>query len=86
MSKSIIKIQDVWKIYTMGEVEVAALRGLNLEVKKGDKVPELSSTALAENTFNVKNLGTGQYVVEDWSFYDEDQDNAPIFEGVKLIF
>jgi len=27
----IIKIEDVWKVYTMGEVEVPALRGLNFE-------------------------------------------------------
>jgi putative ABC transport system ATP-binding protein len=28
----IIKLVDVWKVYTMGEVEVPALRGLTLEV------------------------------------------------------
>jgi len=36
--KNIIKIKDVWKIYKMGEVEVKALRGLNLEIKKGEFV------------------------------------------------
>ncbi|MDD5111802.1 MAG: ABC transporter ATP-binding protein [Candidatus Altiarchaeota archaeon] len=28
----IIKLEDVWKVYTMGTVEVQALRGLNVEV------------------------------------------------------
>ena len=32
----IIKIENVWKIYKMGEVEVPALRGLNFQVKKGN--------------------------------------------------
>ncbi|MFH1399406.1 MAG: ABC transporter ATP-binding protein [Candidatus Woesearchaeota archaeon] len=36
MRGPIIKLVDVWKIYRMGEVDVAALRGLNLEVKEGD--------------------------------------------------
>jgi putative ABC transport system ATP-binding protein len=30
--KPIIKIKDVWKIYKMGETEVKALRGLNLDI------------------------------------------------------
>ena len=28
----VIELEDVWKIYTMGEVEVAALRGLSLKI------------------------------------------------------
>lgn len=34
MKKTIIKLEDVWKIYKMGEVEVNALQGLNLDVKE----------------------------------------------------
>lgn len=36
MVKPIIKLQDVWKTYKMGDVEVHALRGLTLEVKPGE--------------------------------------------------
>jgi putative ABC transport system ATP-binding protein len=36
MSKKLISLQDVWKIYTMGQVEVPALRGLNVDIKSGD--------------------------------------------------
>jgi len=35
-SKPIIKLKDVWKVYKMGEVEVKALRGVNLEIEKGE--------------------------------------------------
>ena len=35
-NKPIIKLNDVWKTYKMGDVEVHALRGLNLEVYEGD--------------------------------------------------
>lgn len=35
---SLIKLQDITKIYPMGEVEVHALAGLDLEIKKGEFV------------------------------------------------
>lgn len=36
MKDTIIKLVDVWKTYKMGEVEVNALQGLNLEVREGE--------------------------------------------------
>lgn len=36
--KNIIELNDVWKIYKMGEVKVEALRGLNLAIKNGEFV------------------------------------------------
>jgi putative ABC transport system ATP-binding protein len=35
-SKTIIKLQNVWKTYQMGDILVHALRGLDLEVKEGE--------------------------------------------------
>jgi len=32
----IIKLEEVWRIYTLGEVEVPALRGLTMEVRRGE--------------------------------------------------
>ncbi len=32
----IIKLENVWKTYKMGDIEVHALRGLNLEVRRGE--------------------------------------------------
>jgi len=34
----IIKIKDLWKIYPMGDLEVQALKGINLEISEGDFV------------------------------------------------
>jgi putative ABC transport system ATP-binding protein len=36
MKDTIIKLDNVWKTYKMGNVQVHALRGLNLEVKRGE--------------------------------------------------
>lgn len=35
-SQSVIRLVDVWKTYKMGDVEVNALMGLNLEVRDGE--------------------------------------------------
>jgi putative ABC transport system ATP-binding protein len=34
----IIKLTDLWKIYTMGNVEIQALKGINLEIAEGEFV------------------------------------------------
>jgi putative ABC transport system ATP-binding protein len=36
MKKPVIKLENVWKVYKMGEVSVPALRGVDLEIEKGD--------------------------------------------------
>lgn len=36
MRKTVIKLKDVWKIYQMGEVQVPALKGIDLEIEKGE--------------------------------------------------
>jgi putative ABC transport system ATP-binding protein len=35
---TIIEIKDVWKTYKMGQIDVHALRGVSLEIKKGEFV------------------------------------------------
>ena len=38
MKSPIIKLENVWKVYKMGEVDVNALRGLSLDIKHGEFV------------------------------------------------
>jgi putative ABC transport system ATP-binding protein len=35
-TKPIIELEDVWRVYRMGEVDVPALRGIDLEIQKGE--------------------------------------------------
>ena len=48
--ETIMELQDVWKIYRMGEVEVPALRGVSVEIKKGDFVAIIGASGSGKST------------------------------------
>jgi putative ABC transport system ATP-binding protein len=50
MMETIMELQDVWKIYRMGEVEVPALRGVSVEIKKGDFVAIIGASGSGKST------------------------------------
>jgi len=47
---SIISFRDVWKIYQMGEIEVPALRGISVDIKKGDFVAIIGASGSGKST------------------------------------
>lgn len=51
MEKPAIKFENVWKIYRLGKVEVPALRGLNIEIRRGEHVAIMGPSGSGKSTF-----------------------------------
>ena len=47
---SLIKLENVWKIYQLGKVEISALRGVDLEINRGSFVTIMGASGSGKST------------------------------------
>ncbi len=89
--KILISLQEVWKTYRMGEVEVHALRGLNLEVKQGEFIsvmgPSGSGKSTAVNLIGCLDLPTkGKIFLEQHDISTLHESDLAQIRGRKIGF
>ncbi len=84
MMETIMELQDVWKIYRMGEVEVPALRGVSVEIKKGDFVAIIGASGSGKST--LMNLIGCLDMPSKGSLYLKSQDISTLSESDLASF
>ncbi len=67
---ALIRVRDLHKIYRMGDIEVPALRGINLDIERGEFVAVMGASGSGKSTF-MNILGcldrptSGSYFLDD---------------------
>jgi len=91
MKKSIIKLENVWKTYKMGNVEVNALQGLNLDVKEGEFLaimgPSGSGKSTAVNMIGCLDVPTkGKILLDNHDISKLSESELAQIRGRKIGF
>src|SRR5262249_24987869 len=48
---ALLELRDVWKTYTLGDVEVHALRGVSVDIDRGEFVAVMGASGSGKSTF-----------------------------------
>lgn len=87
----LLKLEDVWKIYQMGEVEVPALKGVTVDIKKSDFVAIIGASGSGKST--MMNLigcldipSKGRILLKDQDISQLSESDLAAFRGKTIGF
>jgi putative ABC transport system ATP-binding protein len=91
VAKRVIEIRELTKVYTMGEVEVRALDGVDLLVDEGDFIAVMGPSGSGKSTL-MNILGcldrptAGTYLLDDVDVSKLDRDERAVIRNAKIGF
>src|SRR5712664_4566456 len=89
--KAVIKLEDVHKIYHTGEVDVHAVRGVSMEIARGEFVALMGASGSGKSTL-MNILGcldrpsSGRYFLDDADVSGLDRDQLADIRNRKIGF
>jgi len=90
-AKAVIQIEDLHKYYEMGETRVHALRGVTLQIERGEFLAIMGASGSGKSTF-MNILGcldkpsSGRYLLEDTDVSQHDKKALALIRNQKIGF
>ena len=91
MEDLIISAENIWKTYSTGEAEVAALKGVDLRVKRGDMIAIMGPSGCGKTTLlnclsGIDDIDSGSVIIEDQILHKLEDDERSDFRARNMGF
>ena len=91
MEDLIISAENIWKTYSTGEAEVAALKGVDLRVKRGDMIAIMGPSGCGKTTLlnclsGIDDIDSGSVIIEDQILHKLEDDARSDFRAKNMGF